>query len=258
MQMVDEAGVVLVDKPAGLTSFAMVRVLRRLSGIKKVGHAGTLDPFATGLLVICIGRPATRLIGAMMEGKKHYLATLQLGSVSTTHDPEGEVHDTGPWPAVSAETMEAVLARFRGTTMQTPPVFSALKHQGKPLYHYARQGIVVEKPPRPVVIDELEWLDARSQVAVNDPTVQLRVRCGKGTYIRSLAADIGAALGCGAFLSGLRRLGSGCFSVEEAVSGAALAGPDGRNLLAEGLLDVEQVRKRLQYSREIYNMADCA
>jgi tRNA pseudouridine55 synthase len=241
-------GMVLVDKPAGKTSFAMVRLVRRLSGVKKVGHAGTLDPFATGLLVVCIGRPATRLIDQIMDGEKQYLATLALGTVSSTHDPEGQLTRSEPWQPIEHQTIERVLGRFRGPIMQTPPAFSAVKHQGKPLYHYARHGIIIEKPPRPVTISLLRWLDPREQVTMSAPTLELLVQCSKGTYIRTLAADIGAALGCGAYLTALRRLASGSFSVEQGVSGQALAGENGAGLLRRAFVDVDEVKKCLQSS----------
>lgn len=254
MTVMAESGVVLVDKPAGKSSFAMVRVVRRLTGIKKVGHAGTLDPFATGLLVICIGRPATRLIGEVMNGEKQYLATLELGKVSSTQDPEGEIVATGSWATIPGEEVERVLAGFRGTIMQVPPAFSALKHKGKPLYHYARRGIIVEKAARSVHIQLLQWLDRRDLVEATAPSLTLRVCCGKGTYIRALAADIGAALGCGAYLSQLRRVASGCFSVEQSVCGAALYGESGPDILREAVLGVEHVQKRLQCSDKSDNI----
>ena len=140
-----EAGVVLIDKPVGKTSFAIVRAVRRIFSIKKVGHAGTLDPFATGLLVVCIGRPATRLISSLMDGKKEYLATVHLGIESTTLDPEGVLSPGKSPEGIDVGAVDEALAGFRGTIMQTPPSYSALKHKGKPLYHYARKGIAVEK-----------------------------------------------------------------------------------------------------------------
>ncbi|MCB2215307.1 tRNA pseudouridine(55) synthase TruB [Desulfofustis glycolicus] len=247
-------GMVLVDKPAGKTSFAMVRLVRRLSGVKKVGHAGTLDPFATGLLVVCIGRPATRLIDRIMAGEKQYLATLVLGTVSSTQDPEGQLIRSEPWPPIEHQTIEQVLDRFRGPIMQSPPAFSAVKHQGKPLYHYARNGIIIEKPPRPVTISLLRWLDPREQVTMSAPTLELLVECSKGTYIRTLAADIGAALGCGAYLTALRRLASGSFSVEQSVCGQALAAENGPELLRQAFVDVDEVQKCLQSSGKSDNI----
>ena len=156
MSVQADPGVVLVDKLPGRTSFSVVRSVRRIFGVKKVGHAGTLDPFASGLLVVCIGRPATRLIGMLMEGEKTYQARVVLGMVSTTQDPEGEISAGGPVTGLDRDAIEASLASFRGVIMQTPPRFSALKHKGKPLYHYARKGIAITKEPREVTRHELE------------------------------------------------------------------------------------------------------
>lgn len=237
MEDLFEAGAFVIDKPAGPTSFRMVSGVRRVLGIKKVGHAGTLDPFATGLLVICVGRPATRLISLMMDGQKEYLATLCLGVETETFDLEGAVvarHSVGP---LRAEQIEESLALFRGEQMQTPPIYSALKHQGKPLYHYARQGISIVKEPRPVFIETLERTDGNGDLAGGEGCLlSLRVVCSKGTYIRSLAADIGRNLGCGAHLTQLRRIRSGCFTLENSFPGADLFLPDARrHLLAKGL-----------------------
>lgn len=214
-----EAGIFLVDKPVGPSSFRMVQLVRRALSIKKVGHAGTLDPFASGLLVICVGRPATRLISQLMAGSKRYEAVLRLGIETTTQDLEGEVvarHEVGPF---GREELARCLAGFLGEQLQTPPQYSALKHKGKPLYHYARRGIIIEKAPRPVTIFRLELLEA------GPDTLRILVDCSKGTYIRTLAADIGRALGCGAHLAALRRLRSGPFRVENAVDGASLQEP---------------------------------
>ncbi len=241
-----EAGVLLVDKPAGKTSFAMIKVLRRLTGIRKIGHAGTLDPFATGLLVVCLERSATKMIADFMVGEKEYLATLQLGSVSTTQDPEGDISCGAAQPDYPAEVIEAVLDRFRGNISQKPPAFSALKHKGRPLYHYARQGISIEKSPRAVTIHQLEWLDPRGCVDNTQPELHLRVRCSKGTYIRALAEDIGQALGCGAYLTALRRIRSGFFSVKDSLPGSELYNDNAAALVQTRLLSVEHVRKLLQ------------
>ena len=138
-------GVFLIDKPEGVTSFMMVRRIRKVLGIRKVGHAGTLDPFASGLLVVCVGRPATKLISAFMAGEKEYLATLRLGVETDTLDPEGAVTARSSVGRLSAEQIEACLQRFRGDIEQVPPRYSALKHQGKPLYYYARKGMEVVK-----------------------------------------------------------------------------------------------------------------
>jgi len=241
-----EAGVLLVDKPVGKTSFAMVRAVRRLLKIKKVGHAGTLDPFASGLLVVCIGRPATKLVSALMEGEKEYLATLQLGAVSTTQDPEGEISATSAFAGVSGKTVEQVFARFRGMIRQTPPSFSALKYKGKPLYHYARRGISIQKESREVYISHLEWLDRRAFIDTREPSLSIKVRCSKGTYIRALASDIGDAIGCGAYLSALRRTRSGFFSVQGSVPGTYLDKTGVNDLLYKSILSVENVQNLLQ------------
>ena len=206
----------MVDKPVGPSSFRIVQMIRRALSIKKVGHAGTLDPFASGLLIICVGRPATRLISQFMGGDKLYEAELQLGVETDTQDPEGEIIARREIPVLDQGQVADCLAGFVGEQLQVPPQFSALKHNGKPLYHYARRGIKVEKAARPVIIRELTLL------AFTGDTLRIRVRCSKGTYIRTLAADIGNALGCGAHLIALRRLESGCFTVAEALDGDKL------------------------------------
>ena len=246
--MVDpsDPGVVLVDKQPGRSSFSIVRAVRRIFGVKKVGHAGTLDPFASGLLVVCIGRPATRLIGSLMNGEKSYLATVILGKVSTTLDPEGEISRSGPVGQLSSERIEEVLSRFRGRIMQTPPQFSAVKHQGKPLYHYARKGISIEKEAREVSIHQREMSEAGLLDVDTEPKIELEIRCSKGTYIRSLAADIGEALGCGAYLSELRRTRSGFFSVANSIPGAYLYDAEMNESVRARRIPVEEVQKLLQ------------
>lgn len=211
-----ESGVFLIDKPAGPTSFYMVRQIRRVLQMKKVGHAGTLDPFACGLLIVCAGRPATRIIQHLMDGGKEYEATLQLGIETDTQDLEGRVVSQKPVPALGDADILGCLDNFRGELLQTPPTFSALKHKGKPLYYYARKGIEITKEPRRVYIDEIQCLGRSAD------TLTIRVVCSKGTYIRTLAADIGRFLGCGAHLIALRRVRSGDFSVEEAIDGGSL------------------------------------
>lgn len=235
-----EAGVFLVDKPVGPTSFAMVRQVRRALGIKKVGHAGTLDPFASGLLILCAGRPATRMISRFMAGDKEYEATLQLGQETDTQDCEGRVLEERPVPELSMETVASCLAGFVGEQLQEPPSFSALKYKGKPLYYYARKGIEVKKAPRRIEILSLECL------GFDTNKLTVRVVCSKGTYIRTLAADIGKALGCGAHLVALRRTRSGPFSVADALPGAALDDKyEAQRVLAEHLLTVAQVTELL-------------
>ncbi len=243
-----DPGVVLVDKLPGKTSFSVVRSVRKIFGVKKVGHAGTLDPFASGLLVVCIGRPATRLIGELMEGEKTYRAMVVLGKTSTTQDPEGEISDSGSLDGIDQDQIEAVLAGFRGRILQTPPHFSALKHKGKPLYHYARKGIKITKEPREVTIHELDLTEVDLGGDCSDPSMELLIRCSKGTYIRSLAEDIGRSLGCGAYLSGLRRTRSGCFSVEECLPGGCLDDPEKTQWVRERRIEVGEVQKLLHSS----------
>mgnify|MGYP001243204569 CR=1 FL=1 len=235
-----EAGIFLVDKPVGPSSFRMVQLVRRALAIKKVGHAGTLDPFASGLLIICVGRPATRLISQFMDGHKRYEAVLKLGIETTTQDLEGEVVAQKEVGVFAREEMEQCLAGFMGEQLQTPPQYSALKHMGKPLYHYARKGIIIEKAPRPITIFLLQLLEA------GPDTLRIMVECSKGTYIRTLAADIGRVLGCGAHLVALRRLQSGSFTVDNAVDGAILQDPIlARHELLAKTLTVEDVLARL-------------
>lgn len=241
-----EAGVFLVDKPPGPTSFQMVRQVRRILGVRKVGHAGTLDPFASGLLVICVGRPATKLISALMAGEKEYLVTLRLGVETETHDPEGVVTARTSVGLLSREQIEVCLQKFRGETEQVPPKYSALKHQGKPLYYYARKGIEVEKEARRIFIRTLVRTDDDCGLDGVEADLSLRVVCSKGTYIRTLAADIGRDLGCGAYLTSLRRTKSGCFAIENSFSGEDFTLPDVRDRLLAGVLSVDDVSKLLQ------------
>ncbi|WPD20917.1 MAG: tRNA pseudouridine(55) synthase TruB [Candidatus Electrothrix scaldis] len=236
-------GVLLVDKPVGQSSFAVVKKVRWLLGIKKVGHAGTLDPFASGLLIICVGRPATREIDGFMGGRKTYQAVLQLGKETETQDPEGKVISETEVPPLTVEEIAAVCKEFLGPQKQAPPPYSAAKHKGKPLYHYARQGITIQKDPKPIEIFSL-------QVEAYDPVseqVTIEVTCSKGTYIRVLAADIGKKLGCGAYLTALRRTQSGCFAVDEALSGEELFSKE-KDIRADALvsrmLTVEQALEK--------------
>ena len=231
-----EAGVFLVDKPVGPTSFRIVQQVRRALGIKKVGHTGTLDPFASGLLLLCAGRPATRLIPRLMPGDKLYEAELKLGVETDTLDCEGRVLAERPVPTLDMLMVERCLQRFRGEQMQAPPAFSAVKHEGKPLYEYARQGVTIEKPARPVLISELTCTQ------LGEETMGIRVRCSKGTYIRTLAADIGRELGCGAHLTALRRLENGPFSVIAALPGKVLEDRDeARAALLAQCISLEEI-----------------
>jgi tRNA pseudouridine55 synthase len=204
-------GILNIDKPPGKTSFSIVALIKRLSGERRVGHAGTLDPAATGVLPVCLGQ-GTRVVEFLMDTVKVYRAEVELGAATDTHDAGGQVIQRGDASGINLEHLRSALAPFSGFVNQTPPMYSAVKHQGTPLYKLARAGITVERKSRPVKIHDLKILDWQP------PAVTLEVVCGKGTYIRSLAHDLGQVLGCGAFLKNLVRLRCGLFSVEEAVS----------------------------------------
>jgi tRNA pseudouridine55 synthase len=227
-------GALLLDKPVGLSSNRALQEVKRLLKAKKAGHAGTLDPLASGLLVLLFGE-ATKFAAPLLDADKEYVTTLELGSRTSTGDAEGEVLERRPVKA-SAGEVAAVLERFRGIIDQVPPMHSALKRDGVPLYKLARKGHTVQRAARQVRISELELL------GYEPPLVELRVRCSKGTYIRSLGEDIGAALGSGAHLAALRRTGSGRFRVADAVSLErlrALPAPQERVLgLGELLADI--------------------
>lgn len=203
-------GALVVDKPAGPTSHDVVRHVRRLVGTK-TGHTGTLDPAATGVLIMVLGR-ATRLSSLMTASDKEYLARVRLGRVTESYDAEGAVVEEHSVPPLDRVSIEAILDRFRGTFLQTPPMFSAIKVAGEPLYRAARRHEVRERPDREVTISELELLELDRAV------LGLRVVCSSGTYIRSLAHDIGQSIGCGGFLEVLRRTRSGHFRIERAVT----------------------------------------
>lgn len=207
-------GALLLDKPVGLSSNAALQEAKRLLGAEKAGHAGTLDPLASGLLVLLFGE-ATKFAGIMLDAEKEYLATAKLGSRTSTGDAEGTVLQARPVD-VTREQIEQVLGRFRGTIDQVPPMHSALKREGVPLYKLARRGQSVERAARRVEVNQLEL------VRYAPPLLELRVRCSKGTYIRALAEDIGGALGTFAHLAALRRTASGRFRVEQATTLEAL------------------------------------
>jgi tRNA pseudouridine55 synthase len=222
-------GVLAVDKPPGWTSHDVVGRVRRLAGLRQVGHAGTLDPMATGVLVLCLGR-ATRLLEYLVGQPKTYLAEITLGAATDTYDAEGEITARLPVPALTHEQIDAALSAFRGPIMQRPPAYSALKRDGVALYQRARAGEQVEVEPRPVTVYELALL------AFDGQTVRLRIRCGAGTYVRSIAHDLGQALGCGGHLSALRRTAVGPFGIEDAATLEQLAEP---GALAAALLPAD-------------------
>ncbi|HET9669407.1 MAG TPA: tRNA pseudouridine(55) synthase TruB [Casimicrobiaceae bacterium] len=213
-------GVLLLDKPSGITSNAALSRIKRLYNPRKAGHTGTLDPLASGLLPICFGS-ATRFAQFLLDADKRYTATIRFGVATTTLDAEGDVIATRPVTFARPE-LEATLARFTGVIRQVPPAHSALKFEGRPHYEYARRGIDVPRPPRDVTIHGLTLVAWRAPDAIVD------VHCGKGTYVRSLASDIGGAIGCGAHLAALRRTASGGFDIANAMSLAALEAMDAR------------------------------
>jgi tRNA pseudouridine55 synthase len=204
-------GILNINKPEGLTSFAVVSRVKRITGEKHTGHAGTLDPQATGVLPVCLGQ-ATRVIEFLFDETKTYRAEVELGISTDTYDSTGKVTRTGDASGITREMIESALTGFRGTISQTPPMYSAVKYHGRPLYKLARSGVEVERKSRPARIDSLEI------VAWQPPVVTLDVVCGKGTYIRSLAHDLGEALGCGANMKSLVRLRVGPFRIEEALT----------------------------------------
>lgn len=208
-------GVLLLDKPPGISSNAALQQARRLLGAAKAGHTGTLDPLASGLLPLLFGE-ATKFAQTLLAADKRYLASVRFGSETTTADAEGEVVATAPVTFSIADLM-GVLERFRGEIEQTPPMFSALKREGRPLYELARQGIEVERAPRRIFIHALRLVSWHDDVAVLD------VQCSKGAYIRTLASDLGRALGCGAHLAALRRTAVGAWKVEQALTLAEFA-----------------------------------
>jgi tRNA pseudouridine55 synthase len=203
-------GVLLLDKPAGISSNQALQQARRLYMAAKAGHTGNLDPFATGLLPLCFGE-ATKFSHYLLDADKTYVATLYLGASSTTGDTEGEIVPNKPCVTNSSQ-IEQVLSSFLGTINQVPPMYSALKHQGKALYEYARAGIEIERAAREVTIHAIRLLEYAA------PVLSIEVQCSKGTYIRTLAEDIGKMLGCSAYLTGLRRLETGGYTLAGAIT----------------------------------------
>ena len=204
-------GILNINKPSGTTSFSAVARVRRLVNEPKAGHGGTLDPLANGVLPVFLGQ-ATRLAEYLMEYPKTYRANVELGVVTDSYDAEGTVTNRGDVSGITQDAVAEALGRFRGEILQKPPVFSALKRQGQPLYKLARQGQIVEIDSRPASIYRLEL------IVFEPPYLTLDVECSKGTYIRSLAHDMGAALGCGAHLKGLIRTAYGPFDIKDSIT----------------------------------------
>jgi tRNA pseudouridine55 synthase len=226
----DVNGILVIDKPQGLTSNGILQQVKRLYGAAKAGHTGALDPLATGVLPLCFGE-ATKFSQTMLDSDKAYIATARLGERTETGDSEGPVVETRPVPeGLSAGILEPLLDRFRGDIQQVPSMYSALKHKGRPLYEYARQGIEIERPARPVTIYSLELLAIRAN------EMDLAVKCTKGTYIRSLVEDIGEIIGCGAHVIALRRTLAAGFTLADAHNVPGMEAMRERDESLDGLL----------------------
>jgi tRNA pseudouridine55 synthase len=203
-------GILNINKPQNKTSFSIVAMVKRLSGERRVGHAGTLDPAATGVLPVCLGR-GTRVTEFLLDATKTYRAQIELGTATDTYDASGQITQQGDSSGINQRQLESALDLFRGSIQQTPPMYSAVKHRGQPLYQLARAGITVERKTRLAKVHQLELINWQP------PVVTIEVECGKGTYIRSLAHDLGQALGCGAHLKSLVRTRCGLFAIEDAL-----------------------------------------
>jgi tRNA pseudouridine55 synthase len=214
-------GILNIDKPAGRTSYSVVAAVKRLAGERRVGHAGTLDPDATGVLPVCLGQ-ATRIIEFFTDTTKTYRAVIELGIATDTYDASGKITQRSDPSKIDRAMFESALVSFRGAIRQTPPMYSAVKQRGQPLYKLARAGVTVERKPRPVTVHRLEL------IAWQPPSATLEIECSKGTYIRSLAHELGQTLGCGAHLKNLMRTRSGIFDVKNSVSQKPFAPAMGR------------------------------
>ena len=226
-------GILVIDKPGNISSAGVVRLVKKTLNAGKVGHAGTLDPFAEGVLICCLNQ-ATRLAGFLLHGKKKYAAELKLGEETDTQDFSGTIVSTGKPADLSPQTISDAFNRFAGSIEQLPPVYSALKHKGIPLYKLARRGKPVQKPPRCVQIYDITV----QEVAL--PHIRFEVTCSAGTYIRTLCADIGKALGCGGHLVALKRLESSGFTLNQAIT----------------MPELEKLRNSNKLSERIIRMAD--
>ncbi len=226
-------GIIVIDKPVNISSAGVVRIVKKKLNAKKVGHAGTLDPFAEGVLICCLNQ-ATRLAGFLLHGKKKYAAVLKLGEETDTQDLTGKPVSTAKPVDFSPQTIRNVFTKFEGSFKQLPPVYSALKYKGVPLYKLARSGKPKQKPPRCVRIDNITIQE------ITLPLIRFEVTCSAGTYIRTLCADIGTALGCGGHLFALKRLESSGFTLDRAIS----------------LPELENLSSSTKFSEHIISMAD--
>jgi len=230
-------GVLVVDKPSGMTSHDVVAIARKYLGVRKIGHCGTLDPLATGLLLLVLGR-GTKIQDLLMSEDKEYAGTMVLGATTSTQDKDGEITETRPVPDLDRAQIEDAFRKFEGDFYQTPPMVSAIKKDGVPLYKLARKGVTVEREPRFVHVYASEIQEIRL------PEIDFRVVCSKGFYVRTYAHDIGETLGCGAHLKALRRLKSGRFDLSRAVPVDEIKQGDPRAILARALSLPEVSRLR--------------
>jgi len=234
----DVDGILLLDKPLGKSSNSALQKVRYLFNAKKAGHTGSLDPLATGVLPICFGQ-ASKVSAYLLDSDKRYIFTAQLGETTTTGDKEGDILETREVSKFSEEQVEAVLEKFRGDIEQIPPMHSALKHNGQPLYKLARQGIEIKRKARKVTIHELTLLE------ISADTITVEAHCSKGTYIRTLAQDIGEALGFGAHLSMLRRTNVSPFDCSKLYTIEDIEKLEGTNKLADTLLPIDSALVKL-------------
>jgi len=208
-------GILLLDKPIGVTSNEVLQLVKRLFSANKAGHTGSLDPIATGMLPICFGE-ATKFSQFLLEANKHYVVTGKLGETTASADSEGAILQKREVKNIDAQTIEKILPKFQGKILQIPPMYSALKHKGQPLYKLARQGIEIEREPREVTVYTIQLLELNGDLA------KFEMRCSKGTYVRTIVADIGELLGCGAHVIALRRLAVGPYQTSQMVTITAL------------------------------------
>ena len=227
----DKNGFLIIDKPTGVTSSSVVQQIKKLFSLRKVGHTGTLDPLATGLLVLCVGQ-ATKFARYVIDEDKSYRVGIRLGVATDTFDAEGKVTSKGSTANISEDEIESSLRRFRGKIKQVPPMYSAIKKNGVPLYKMARQGLQVELDPREVMIHENTLLNFDGEI------LELYVSCSKGTYIRTIAADLGDVLGCGAHVVSLRRLSVGPYVERDMLSLGELEQTENKSSLSDYLLPI--------------------
>jgi tRNA pseudouridine55 synthase len=232
------SGVLVVDKPTGVTSHDVVQQLRRVLGIRRIGHTGTLDPAASGVLVACLGK-GTKVARFLTGHDKEYRAVVRLGATTDTYDAEGEIKESEERCRVSPESIKDAVNSFKGEIWQFPPMHSAIKHKGKRLYQYAREKKEVARTKRRVEIKEISITEVRL------PCVELKVSCSKGTYVRSLAHDLGQKLGCGAYLFSLRRTRVGPFSLRDALSTESIWEVKKEGRIGEVLISIEQALAHL-------------